>query len=88
MDMTGVYACLCEAVCDVAIVPSHLNETRFDWERLVFAKYRIFSMWDPILTFGFFFANANKGGNSSYFLQSRILKKVLELDFPPIQWFQ
>ena len=25
MDMTGVYACLCEAVCDVTTVPSHLN---------------------------------------------------------------
>ena len=25
MDMTGVYACLFEAVCDVTTVPSHLN---------------------------------------------------------------
>ena len=27
MDMTGVYACLFEAVCDVTTVPSHLNTT-------------------------------------------------------------
>ena len=26
MDMTGVYACLFEPVCDVTTVPSHLNE--------------------------------------------------------------
>ena len=25
MDMTGVYACLFEAVCDVTTVPSHLK---------------------------------------------------------------
>ena len=25
MDMTGVYACLCETVCDVTTVPSHLK---------------------------------------------------------------
>ena len=25
MDMTGVYACLFEPVCDVTTVPSHLN---------------------------------------------------------------
>ena len=27
MDMTGVYACLFEAVCDVTTVPSHLKKT-------------------------------------------------------------
>ena len=27
MDMTGVYACLFEVVCDVTTVPSHLNAT-------------------------------------------------------------
>ena len=26
MDMTGVYACLFEAVCDVTTVPSHLKK--------------------------------------------------------------
>ena len=26
MDMTGVYACLCETVCDVTTLPSHLKE--------------------------------------------------------------
>ena len=25
MDMTGVHACLCEAVCGVTTVPSHLD---------------------------------------------------------------
>ena len=29
MDMTDVYACLFEAVCDVTTVPSHLKE---NWE--------------------------------------------------------
>ena len=29
MDMTGVYACLFEAVCDVTTVPSHLNRVNF-----------------------------------------------------------
>ena len=26
MDMTGVYACLCDAVCDVTTVQSHLKQ--------------------------------------------------------------
>ena len=30
MDMTGVYACLFEAVCGVTTVPSHLNNTFFE----------------------------------------------------------
>ena len=29
MDMTGVYACLFEAVCDVTTVPSHLKRSAF-----------------------------------------------------------
>ena len=57
-------------------------KTRFDWEKLDFAKYRIFSLWDPI--FGVFSVKANKGGYSSHLLQSRILKNVLEPDLPPI----
>ena len=57
-------------------------KTRFDWERLDFAKYRIFSLWDPI--FEVFFVKANKGDYSSHLLQSRILKNVLEPDLPPI----
>ena len=28
MDMTGVYACLFEAVCDVTTVPSHLKAAK------------------------------------------------------------
>ena len=57
-------------------------ETRLDWERLSFAKYKIFSFWDP--NFEVFFVKANKGGYSSHLLQSRILKNVLEPDLPPI----
>ena len=57
-------------------------KTRFDWERLDFAKYRIFSLRDPI--FAVFSVTANKGGYSSHLLQSRILKKDLEPDLPPI----
>ena len=57
-------------------------KTRFDWERLDFAKYRIFSLWDPI--FAVFSVMANKGGYSPHLLQSRILKNVLEQDLPPI----
>ena len=41
-------------------------KTRFDWERLDFAKYRIFSLSDPI--FGVFSVTANKGGYSSHLL--------------------
>ena len=26
MEMTGVYDCLCQAVCDVTTVPSHLKK--------------------------------------------------------------
>ena len=48
-------------------------KTRFDWERVGFAKHKIFSLWDQI--FEGFFVNANKGGYSSHFLQSRILEK-------------
>ena len=57
-------------------------KTRFDWERLGFAKYRIFSLCDPI--FEVFFVQGNKGGYSSHLLQSRILKNVLQPDLPPI----
>ena len=57
-------------------------KTRFDWERLDIAKYRIFSLWDPI--FAVFSVTVNKGGYSSHLLQSRILKNVLEPDLPPI----
>ena len=57
-------------------------KTLFDWERLDFAKYRIFSLWDPI--FEVLFVKANKCGYSSLLLQSRILKNVLEPDLPPI----
>ena len=32
MDMTGVYACLFEAVCDVTTVPSHLKVDNFGWD--------------------------------------------------------
>ena len=35
MDMTGVYACLFEAVCDVTTVPSHLN---------LFCQFTLFSI--------------------------------------------
>ena len=41
-------------------------KTRFDWERLDFTKYRIFSLWDPI--FAVFSVKANKGGYSSHLL--------------------
>ena len=57
-------------------------KTRFDWERLDFAKYRILSLWDPI--FEVFFVKANKGGYSSHLLQSRILKNVLEPHLLPV----
>ena len=30
MDMTGVYACKFEAVCDVTTVPSHLKEKKYE----------------------------------------------------------
>ena len=53
-------------------------ETRFDWERLDFAKYRIFFLRDPI--FEVFSVKVNKGGCSSHLLQNRILKNVLEPD--------
>ena len=63
----------------------NLLKTCFDWERLVFEEYRMFSLRDPV--FGFFFARANKGGYSSHLLQSRILKNVLKLDLLPMQCF-
>ena len=34
MDMTGVYACLFEAVCDVTTVPSHLNRFFVDGKQI------------------------------------------------------
>ena len=37
-------------------------KTRFDWERLAFANYRIVSLWNQV--FGFFFAKVNKDGYS------------------------
>ena len=56
-------------------------KTRFEWEKLGFAKYIIFSLWDPI--FEVFFVKAGKGCNFSHLIQSRTLKNVLEPDFPP-----
>ena len=57
-------------------------KTRFDWERLDFTKYKVFSLWDPI--FAVLSVKANKGGYSSRLLQSRILKNILEPDLPSI----
>ena len=34
MDMTGVYACLCEATCDVTTVPSHLKWYNFQKQKV------------------------------------------------------
>ena len=63
----------------------NLLKTCFDWERLVFEEYWMFSLRDPV--FGFFFARANKGNYSSHLLQSRVLKNVLKLDLLPMQCF-
>ena len=44
MDMTGVYACLFEAVCDVTTVPSHLKTVwlgALRWSLLSKAKARV-----------------------------------------------
>ena len=60
-------------------------KTRFDWQKLGFAEYRIFSFQKPI--FELFFVKAIKGSYSSHLLQSRISKNVLEPDFRPFSAF-
>ena len=41
MDMTGVYACLFEAVCDVTTVPSHLKRAALKAAALKKLGYRV-----------------------------------------------
>ena len=56
MDMTGVYACLFEAVCDVTTVPSHLNNIfnfvhwlQFWWRQCFLAAAGLFCTLFAIL---------------------------------------
>ena len=57
-------------------------KTRFDWERLDFAKYR--KLLFVRSNFCSFLCDGEQGGYSSHLLQSRILKNVLEPELPPI----
>ena len=47
MDMTGVYACLFEAVCDVTTVPSHLKvqSAGSDSEALSYNRVQVYVLW-------------------------------------------